>query len=262
MDTADRPDRADSDSPQQSRQRPDGARHLAERAVLADAEPAAHGMVFTTVVHGNPGSDEDMRLICEVLPAPAYRQGGNDSITYVFGPPGPATAAAFETVVRATTPPWWRIVSSLTRVNGNPLVPRLPLPPTCQARSTSMVNSPTIHPGPLPPLAPRAAAYTAFRAFTEHRGRQYTVSEPVSGGREAMSRLLRTAGHLGYVRPATCQPGSGCYAVLDVLDGDDEHVQEYCIPSPQAFRWWYRKLNLRVAHTDGDPLPEEVIPIT
>jgi hypothetical protein len=113
------------------------------------------------------------------------------------------------------------------------------------------------HPGNLPPLHSDAAAYSAFRAVTPHRGRQYTVSEPVSGGRAVMSRLLRMAAAVGYVRPATCDADSRCYAVLDVLNGDDDIVQDYCIPTANAFRWWYRKLDLRVAHTDGDPLPEE-----
>ncbi|MGW4963522.1 hypothetical protein ACWEPL_40440 [Nonomuraea sp. NPDC004186] len=59
------------------------------------------------MAHGHP-DDEDLHLICEVLPAlaeqagpPVYRQGGGDSITYVFGPPGAAAAATFETAVRA-----------------------------------------------------------------------------------------------------------------------------------------------------------------
>ncbi|GAA3668065.1 hypothetical protein GCM10022224_035320 [Nonomuraea antimicrobica] len=76
-----------------------------------------------------------------------------------------------------------------------------------------------------------------------------------------MARLLRTAAHVGYVRPATCPADSGCYAVLDILDGDDAQVQEYCIPTASAFRWWYRKLDLRVEYTDGDPLPPELLPI-
>ncbi|MEV1179580.1 hypothetical protein [Nonomuraea sp. NPDC049784] len=57
-------------------------------------------------MHGNPASDENMRLIGQVLPALAkqadllaFRQGGNDSITYVFAPPD--AAAAFEAQVRA-----------------------------------------------------------------------------------------------------------------------------------------------------------------
>ncbi|MEU6718312.1 hypothetical protein ABZ897_43175 [Nonomuraea sp. NPDC046802] len=50
-----------------------------------------------------------MRLICEVVPAlaeqggpPAFRHGGNDSITYVFAP-----------LWRPPSRPRWRIVSSL-----------------------------------------------------------------------------------------------------------------------------------------------------
>ncbi|MEU4576062.1 hypothetical protein [Nonomuraea sp. NPDC023979] len=113
----------------------------------------------------------------------------------------------------------------------------------------------TTHTGELPRLHEEAAAYSAFRAVTPHKGRQYTISEPVSGGRETMNRLFRQAAAVGYVHPANCDAGSGCYAVLDVLDGDDEPVQEYCIPTAAAFAWWYRKLGLRVAHTDGDPLP-------
>ncbi|MEV4285715.1 CocE/NonD family hydrolase [Nonomuraea bangladeshensis] len=70
---------------------------------------------------GEPDCDEGMRLIYEVLPTlaeqaghPAFRQGGGDSVAYVFAPPGAAAAAAaFEAEVRALASPWWRIVPSL-----------------------------------------------------------------------------------------------------------------------------------------------------
>ncbi len=120
------PDPPEDKNPTQRPMQPHWARHLAERAVLADAELATQGRVPVTVVHGDPDSDEDMWLIGAVLPAlaeqagpPVYRQGGNDSITYGFAPPdAAAAAAAFEAEVRAIAPPWWRMVPSrCTRVD-------------------------------------------------------------------------------------------------------------------------------------------------
>ncbi|WP_431920800.1 hypothetical protein [Nonomuraea jabiensis] len=54
---------------------PEWTPRLAERAVLADAAPAPQGRVPVTVVHGGPDSDEDMRLIDDVLPALAEKTG-------------------------------------------------------------------------------------------------------------------------------------------------------------------------------------------
>lgn len=69
MSTDDRPEPADSESQQPLPQQPDWAQHL-----------AAHGKVPVTVVHGDPDSDEDMRLICEVLPALAEKASPRPSV--------------------------------------------------------------------------------------------------------------------------------------------------------------------------------------
>ncbi|MEU4516702.1 hypothetical protein AB0G05_45045 [Nonomuraea wenchangensis] len=109
MSTDNRPDPSDGRSPPERPLQTDGSRRLAERAGLADAALATQGKAPVTVVHSEPDCDEDMRLICEILPAlaeqagpPSFRQGDDDT-TYVFAPPGAAeAAAAFETEVRAS----------------------------------------------------------------------------------------------------------------------------------------------------------------
>lgn len=40
------------------------------------------------------------------------------------------------------------------------------------------------------------------------------------------------------------------YAVLDVLDADGDVVQDYAIPTPEAFEWWRTALELRPAASD------------
>lgn len=89
----------------------------------------------------------------------------------------------------------------------------------------------------VPPLHPAA------RPLNEHELRGYTIVEP-TGGRQ-MERAVNTALYVGYLRP----PGrpEDSYAVLDVLDGNGDIVQEWDIPHARAWRWWYRKLGLRVA---------------
>ncbi|WP_433358742.1 hypothetical protein [Streptosporangium sp. CA-115845] len=98
----------------------------------------------------------------------------------------------------------------------------------------------------LPDLHPDAKALTVFR---EHRGepRTYTIAE-APGGRHSIERTLFVAAKVGYV--AVPVPGQAGYAVLDILDGEDQPVQELSIPSRRAFVWWYHKLRLRMERDD------------
>ena len=48
----------------------------------------------------------------------------------------------------------------------------------------------------------------------------------------------------------TARPGTP-YAVLDVVDGQGDILQTFPIPHARAFRWFYRKLRLRVESEDG-----------
>lgn len=91
-------------------------------------------------------------------------------------------------------------------------------------------------------LHPDAAALTAVREVGGDL-RTYTVAEP-TGGRAQIDRILRQARAVGFIRPAA---GADSYAVLDVLDENDDIVQDYAIPTATAWRWWYRKLHLRTA---------------
>ncbi|WP_433357655.1 hypothetical protein ACQP25_44690 (plasmid) [Microtetraspora malaysiensis] len=105
---------------------------------------------------------------------------------------------------------------------------------------------------PLPELHPDAVAVTAFRGVNGV-GRAYTISEAPSGARAIRASLHRARG-IGFVKATTHdRSGDGpcdCYAVLDILDKNDEIVQDFCIPTARAFRWWYRHLHLRVASED------------
>ena len=99
----------------------------------------------------------------------------------------------------------------------------------------------------LPDLHPDAVAVSAFRGLRNGTGRQYTISEAPSRER-AIKYSLRVAKAIGAVKATSHEDGPcDCYAVLDILNGDDEIVQDFCIPTAHAFRWWYRHLRLRVA---------------
>lgn len=101
----------------------------------------------------------------------------------------------------------------------------------------------------LPDLHPDAVAVSAFRALPNGVGRQYTVSEAPSKAQAIKASLHRARG-LGFIRPSTrdCQD---CYAVLDILDANDDVVQDFCIPTARAFKWWYSHLHLRVVDVEA-----------
>ncbi|MGH9152724.1 MAG: hypothetical protein ACRD03_10080, partial [Acidimicrobiales bacterium] len=80
-------------------------------------------------------------------------------------------------------------------------------------------------------LHANAAALSAFRILPDGQGRAYSISEAPSG-RVAIERSLRIASTLGYVGAA----GQESYAVLDVLDDQDDIVQDFAIPTARAFR--------------------------
>lgn len=96
----------------------------------------------------------------------------------------------------------------------------------------------------LPDIHPDAAALTAVRAINATELRAYTTAVPENGWPQ-ICRIIRQARATGRIAP-TGSPGA--YAVLDVLDAHGDIVQDYAIPNARAWRWWYRKLHLRVDH--------------
>ncbi|MEU0242298.1 RNase adapter RapZ [Nocardiopsis sp. NPDC006198] len=98
------------------------------------------------------------------------------------------------------------------------------------------VNAPT---NPYRPH-PDASALTAARIVHGNQLRAYTVVESARGW-QGIEHALRTAWKVGRICPASTQ----AYALLDVLNDDDSHLQSFGIPTRDAFRW-YHKLGLRV----------------
>ena len=104
---------------------------------------------------------------------------------------------------------------------------------------------------PLPDLHPDAVAVSAFRALPDGTGRQYTVSETTSDNKWlSINHLLRMARACGYIKAS--DGGCDCYAVLDILNDDEDVIQDFCIPTNSAFGWWYRKLHLRVVDVEAE----------
>ena len=92
-----------------------------------------------------------------------------------------------------------------------------------------------------------AHALSAFRVLSDGRGRAYTATTFPKDPNRGCARMVRIAQALGYVRDA----GDG-YAVLDVLNAEGDIVQDFWIPSSEAFSWWKRSLNLVVDSTDEE----------
>lgn len=95
---------------------------MAQRAPLADAELAAHGLHPVSIAHGAAEDEEASGLIYHTLPALAEEigsilstRGGGEHTTFVFqGEHAAEHAAEFEERVRAVAPRWWRINRSAT----------------------------------------------------------------------------------------------------------------------------------------------------
>ena len=102
----------------------------------------------------------------------------------------------------------------------------------------------------LEPLSADVETFAALRVLSGDRGRAYGATW---AGPKWAAHLFRMAEAFGYVAPSK-GPGEE-YALLDVLDSNGDFVQHYAIPTAAAFRWWYRKLGLRVTSEDGQPLP-------
>jgi hypothetical protein len=96
-------------------------------------------------------------------------------------------------------------------------------------------------------IAPPAdsVALSAFRALPDGSGRQYTAATFPAGPWKGCERMIRMAWYIGFLKPS-CATQCSHYAVLDVLNAEDDIVRDYCIPHGEAFRWWYSKLHLRV----------------
>lgn len=90
-----------------------------------------------------------------------------------------------------------------------------------------------------------ASGLSALRILKNGRGRFYSA---VDGSWRLIEQTLRMAGAFGFVRDSGGDKG---YAVLDVLDDEGQIVQDYCIPDALAWRWWKRKLGLRVVAEEG-----------
>ena len=96
------------------------------------------------------------------------------------------------------------------------------------------------------PVHPDATALSALRVLKNGKGRFYTR---VEGSHRLIDQTFRQARAFGFVEDF--DGGDEGYAVLDVLNIWDEIVQDYRIPNVKAWRWWKRKLGLRVEAEEG-----------
>ena len=94
----------------------------------------------------------------------------------------------------------------------------------------------------LAPLHPSATGFKLFRCLPDGTGRDYTGVEFARGwaGADQFRRLLHA---VGYIRNSSAEPS---YGVLDVLGADGDLLQDYDVPSAEAFAFIKRKLKLTV----------------
>ncbi len=100
-------------------------------------------------------------------------------------------------------------------------------------------------------LRPPAAAVgiSAIRALPDGSMRQYSAVGFHSGW-GGVEHFIRTLRAVGYIRPSSSEPS---YAVLDILDANDDIVFDYDIPTSHAFRYVKRTLKLTVVSDPDDP---------
>lgn len=85
-----------------------------------------------------------------------------------------------------------------------------------------------------------AVGLTMFRVLPNGEARTYLNAW---ASWEDIEHSVRTARAVGYLND---DDADGVYAVLDVLDEDEDVLDDYVIPTARAARWWYRHLGLRV----------------
>ena len=107
-----------------------------------------------------------------------------------------------------------------------------------------------------PALDPRAVALTVFRCLPDGTGREYTATTFPQNPLLGCNHMIRQARACGFI--AKCEGRCDHYAVLDVLDDDGDIIQDFCVTTAQAFRWFYRKLKRPQPRSGGKPLMTEI----
>jgi len=97
-----------------------------------------------------------------------------------------------------------------------------------------------------------AVALTVLRELPSGRCRQYTATTFPQNPWAGCERFVRTCWFVGFVRDCTDEKA---YALLDAINEDGDVVETWDVTSARAFRYIYRKLNLRVEHEDGAGVP-------
>lgn len=96
-----------------------------------------------------------------------------------------------------------------------------------------------------PTLRLDAAMLSAFRILPDgETGQAYSVAIPDNGW-AAIARTIRRAYEAGHITTTR-----GGYAVPDVLDKDEDIIQDFTIPTAEAFAWWQDVLNLEPVDLD------------
>jgi hypothetical protein len=95
---------------------------------------------------------------------------------------------------------------------------------------------------------PGAVALTVFRELPGGSGRQYTATTWPRDPWQGCEHFVRMCAAVGYVRDCTPEHA---YALLDAISDGGDILETWDITTAQAFRYIYRKLNLRVESEDG-----------
>ncbi|HEY9412775.1 MAG TPA: hypothetical protein VIP77_24595 [Jiangellaceae bacterium] len=96
-----------------------------------------------------------------------------------------------------------------------------------------------------------AYAVTIVQTLPGGRGRRYSTAVGDGDPRGLIEAALDEARQRGGVIDAV--DGGNPYAVLDVLDGNGEVVQDFGIPDREALEWWVRLLGVTIESEDTAP---------
>jgi hypothetical protein len=86
---------------------------------------------------------------------------------------------------------------------------------------------------------------TAVRTARDGKVEKYTVAAQTTL-RHVLARSVTVAHHAGHLVPLTASTWATCYGAMDLQDAKNQVVATFAIPSLKAWRWWYRRLGLRL----------------
>lgn len=101
-------------------------------------------------------------------------------------------------------------------------------------------------------IPPTATTITAFRPLRNGTGRQYSGTTWPDDPWGGIEHAVRTGMKLGFLRECADADPANDYAVLDVLDDNDDIVRDFTITTARAFRWFKKRYGWTVQRDEAE----------